>query len=279
MLRLLERSRRVRLVLVACAVTSVALITLDARDPTGGPLDALGSGVRAVLSPVQRAFAAVARPIGDAFAGLTQGGSLRSRIETLERENAELRALSEQFDDIVRENDELRRQLGLPERLGLQTLAASVIAVGPSNFERVLVVDKGSSDGLKQDMPVLGNGGLAGRVLRVTPDTAEVLLMIDRSSSVAARLSANGEQGVATGRGGSTVELELFDPRARVVEGDKVVTSSYSGGLFPAGIPLGTVIAAPEAGANPTRKVVVRPAVDFSRISFVFVVVGRQEVS
>lgn len=276
MLRLFERSQRVRLVLVTCSVAAIALITLDARDPRGGPLDVLGGGVRAVLSPVQSAFSAIVDPIGDAISGLTQGGSLKSRIQDLERENAQLRSAAEQFDDVVRENDELRKQLGLPERLGLTTLAASVIAVGPSNFERVLVIDKGSADGLVEDMPVLGNGGLAGRVIRVDQTTAEVLLIIDRSSTVASRLSGNGEQGISTGRGGSTIELELLDPKARVAEGDKVVTSSYSGGLFPAGIPLGTVIGAPPAGAAATRKVVVRPAVDFSRISFVFVVTGKQ---
>ena len=262
--------------LVGCAVSSLALITLDARDPSGGPLDALGSGIRGVLAPAQRALAAVARPIGDAFSGLTQGGTLRSRIETLERENAELRSLVEQFGDISRENDELRKHLGLPARLGLETLGASVIAVGPSNFERIVVIDKGSADGLAENMPVLGNGGLAGRILRVTEDTADVLLLTDRSSTVASRLSTNGELGASTGRGGASIELELFDPRAKVAEGDKVVTSTYSGGLFPPGIPIGTVIAAPEAGAAPTRKVVVRPAVDFSRISFVFVVTGAK---
>jgi rod shape-determining protein MreC len=270
-----ERSRRTRLVLVACTVTSIALITLDARDPSGGPLDALGSAVRVVLGPIQRGVAAVVRPIGDAFSGFARGGSMRARIEALELENAELRAMLEQTEDLIRENEELRAEADLPQRLNLATLAASVIASGPSNFERVIIVNKGSADGLEVDMPVLGNGGLAGRIIRVSPTTADVLLLIDRSSAVAARLAANGELGTVSGRAGSTMELELLDPRARVAEGDQVVTSGYSGGLFPPGIPIGVVIAAPEAGAELTRRAVVRPTVDFSRVSFVRVVTGR----
>lgn len=275
MLRLFERSRRTRLVLVACTVTSIALITLDARDPSGGPLDALGGVVRTVLGPVQRGLAAVARPIGDALSGFARGGSLRERIEALELENAELRSQLEQIDDLIRENEELRREANLPQRLNLETIAASVIGAGPSNFERVLIVNRGSSDGLRVDMPVLGNGGLAGRVIRVSPTTADVLLLIDRSSAVASRLSSNGELGTLAGRGGSTLELELLDPRARVTIGDTLVTSGYSGGLYPPGIPLGEVIAAPEPDGELTRRAVVRPAVDFSRISFVRIVTGR----
>ena len=261
--------------LVACTVASIALITLDARDPSGGPLDAVGSVVRVVLGPIQRGIAAVVRPIGDAFSGFARGGSLRARIQELEVENAELRAELEQIDDLIRENEELRREADLPQRLNLESLAASVIGTGPSNFERVLIVNRGSADGIAVDMPVLGNGGLAGRVIRVSPTTADVLLLIDRSSAVASRISANGELGTLSGRGGSTLELELLDPRARVAIGDKVVTSGYSGGLYPPGIPLGIVIAAPAAGAELTRRAVVRPAVDFSRVSFVRIVTGR----
>lgn len=275
MLRMFDSARRLRLLLVALTVASIGLITLDARNPNGGPLDAVGGVTRVVLGPVQRALGAVARPIGAFFSGLTQGGALRDRIERLELENAELRALKEQFDDILRENEELRREAGVPSRLGLTTTVASVVGVGPSNFERVVIIDKGSRDGIKVNQPVLGNGGLAGRVVRVGPTTADVLLLIDRQSAVAARLSTNGELGTVNGKGGGTLEFELLDPRARVAEGDRVVTSGYSGGLFPAGIPLGTVIGAPLAGSNLTRKVVVRPAVAFSRISFVFIVTGR----
>jgi rod shape-determining protein MreC len=262
-------------VLVACTVSSIALITLDARDPNGGPLDALGTVVRTVLGPVQRGIAAIVSPIGDALSGLTKGGSLRAQIEELELENAELRSQVEQIEDLVRENEELRREAGLAQRLNLTTVAASVVGAGPSNFERVLVVNRGSKDGLAVDMPVLGNGGLAGRVVRVSPTTAEILMLIDRSSAVAARISSNGELGTLAGRGGSSLELELLDPRAKVAVGDKVVTSGYSGGLYPPGIPLGVVIAAPEAEGNLTRRAVIRPAVDFSRISFVRIVTGR----
>lgn len=263
------------MLLVALTVTSLGLITLDARDPTGGPLDALGSATRVVLGPVQRGLAAIAEPIGGFFSSIAHGGSLRARVDELERENAELRAAAEQFEDIVRENEELRREAGLPSRLGLTTLAATVVGVGPSNFERVLVIDKGSRHGVIEDMPVLGNGGLAGRIVRVGPDTSEVLLLIDRRSAVAARLASNAELGTVNGTGGGTLQLELLDPRARVAEGDRVVTSGYSGGLYPPGIPIGSVIAINDDGSNLSRRAVLRAAVDFSRISFVFIVTGR----
>lgn len=276
MIRMFDRTRRTRLLLAALIVASLTIVTLDFRSSGPGPLDAVGKMTLQVLGPVQRGLSAIVSPIGGFLSGLTRGGSLRSEVARLERENAQLRAREQQVADIERENTRLRRQLSLKDRFNLRTIAASVTGVSPSNFERAVFIDRGTSDGLRVDMPVLGDGGLVGRVLKVSADTSVVGLIIDRQSAVAGRLTSSGETGILEGTGTGLLRFELLDPAAKVKVGDRVVTSGYDRGLYPAGLPVGTVIEAPPARTNLSRIVTVRPFVDFSSLDFVFPVLGEQ---
>lgn len=277
MIRMFDRTRRARLLLAALIVASLTIVTLDFRASGPGPLDAIGKLTLQIVGPIQRGVSAFVSPIGGFLSGLTRGGSLRSEVSRLERENAQLRAREQQVTDIERENTRLRRQLSLKDRFALRTIAASVTGVSPSNYERTVFIDRGSSDGLRVDMPVLGDGGLVGRVLKVSPDTAVVGLIIDRQSAVAGRLTDSGKTGVLEGTGTGMLRFELLDPKADVKVGDRVVTSGYDRALYPAGMPVGTVVEAPPARTNLSRIVTVRPFVDFSSLDFVFPVLGDQK--
>lgn len=268
------RTRRVRLLLAALVVASLTIVTIDYRSEGSGPLDALGRLSLTVVGPIQRGIGAVAAPVGRFLSGLGRGGSLQRKVEALERANAQMRAREEQVADVLRENARLRRQVALKDRFGLRTIAASVTGVSPSNFERAVFIDRGSAEGLRKDMPVLGDGGLVGRVLKVSRDTSVVSLIIDRRSAVAGRLTSTGETGVLEGSGGGMLRFELLDPTATVKVGDRVVTSGYDRGLYPAGLPVGTVVEAPPARTNLSRVVTVRPFVDFSSLDFVFPVLS-----
>lgn len=176
------------------------------------------------------------------------------------------------FDDLERENAELRDLLSIADRTQLDTVAARVIALAPSNFEWTVTIDVGARDGVERGMPVVEGDGLVGRVIQVTPDASRVLLAIDPSFSAAARNTRNGEVGILDGRGGDPMVFRLLDPQAQVEVGDAVTTSSYRGGVFPAGIPIGTVSQVTEGSSPLTREVQVNPFVDFTRLQHVLVV-------
>lgn len=273
MLRMNERTRRVRVMLAMLLLASLALVTIDFRTKGDGPLTKLGDAVAAVFGPLQDGISRITRPIGTFFAGFGRVGSLKAEIRRLQEELALLRRDQGRVLDAIRENDRLRALLGIKERLGLKTTAAEVIGRDPSNLEQSIVVDAGTRDGIRKDMPVVAGEGLVGRVVAVTSTTAKVRLIVDPRSQVAVRLAAGGETGVLAGNGRSDMVLDLLDPNAIVAAGDQVVTSGLTG-LFPAGIPIGTVARADAAGGNLTRRAYVTPAVDFTALDFVLVVVG-----
>jgi len=276
MIRMFDRQRRLRLLLLTFVLASITIVTIDFRTHGDGPLDRLGRVAMTVIGPLQEGLSTIFRPVGNFFGGIGRIGSLQADIELLERENAELRAQQEAVEDITRENASLRRLLVLRDRFNLRTAPAQVIGVSPSNFERVVFINRGSADGVRKDMPVLAGEGLAGRVVEVGETTSKVLLVVDRASAVAARLASNGKTGILEGTGGATVRFELLDPEAEVEVGDRVLTSGYDGGVFPPGLPLGTVVDAPPPHSALSRVVTVQPFVDFSSLDYVLLVTSEE---
>ncbi len=275
MIRMFDRSKRVRWLLVILIVASLVIITIDYRGKGNGPFEKIGHVALTVLSPIQHGLVAIFRPIGNFFAGFTEVPGLRARVSTLQREVADLRAGQNTIADVERENESLRKLLGLRDRYNLNTVPAQVIGVSPSNFERTVFIDRGSRAGVKKDMPVIAGDGLVGRVIRVGPSTSEILLLIDRSSAVATRVVPSGETGLLEGDGSEVPKLELFNPAAKVSVGDRLVTSGYDKGLYPPGIPIGTVVSAPPAQSNLSRVVTIQPYVDFSSLDYVLLIVGK----
>lgn len=276
MMRIFDRTRRARLLVVLLLSAALVLVTIDFRSKGDGPLDAIGRGIMTVVGPLQESLSRVVRPIGDFFSGFTQVGTLKEQIRQLQEQNAQLRQRERQVTDIARENEELRKLLGLSDRLNLKTVTARVTGVGPSNFEHTVFIDRGTANGVRQDMPVLAGAGLVGRVVQVSQRTARVLLLVDASSAVASRLASNGETGVVEGAGGNELRFDLFDAEAAVATGDEVVTSGYEGGVYPPGIPIGTVTRIEAPGKALARRAFVTPFVDFSSLDFLLIVVGQE---
>ena len=144
MIRMFDRSKRVRWLLVILIVASLAIVTIDYRSKGNGPFERIGHVALTILSPIQHGLVTIFRPVGNFFAGFTEVPGLRARVSTLQRQVAELRAGENTVAEIERENESLRKLLGIRDRYKLDTVAAQVIGVSPSNFERNVFIDRGS---------------------------------------------------------------------------------------------------------------------------------------
>ena len=259
---------------------AIVLITIDFRQPDGGPVDRLHRLAIAVFGPLQRGASAVVRPVGDLAGGAAELGGLREDNRRLEAEVARLRAQERTYADVLGENRRLRGALGMAGRCGCRTVGASVVASSGSNFQLSVTVDAGSRQGVRRDMAVVDADGLVGRVTQVTADYATVLLVTDPASGVAATLAPGPARGKAPGIvKGSGAQLLSFQPvRAgtEVRRGDPVVTQGYQGSVFPAGLPIGVVERVDPAGAaSLVPRVAVRPYAALGTLDVVAVVVDR----
>jgi rod shape-determining protein MreC len=270
-----QQQRRARTLLGVLLFAALVLVTIDFRGGENGPADRLRNGVTVIMRPIQEGVASLARPFGDLGGGFRDVVSTRAENQRLRERVTELEARRSSSVDLERENAQLRELLAMRDRTELGTVTARTVALAPSSFEWTITIDVGSEDGIERDMPVVDGDGLVGRVIQVTPDASRVLLSIDPNFSAASRTARTGEIGPIDGRGGDPMVMRPLDPDADIAVGDEIVTSSYQGGVFPAGIPIGTVSEVLETGSRLTREVLVSPFVDFTRLDHVLVVRSR----
>jgi rod shape-determining protein MreC len=273
-----RRPRSARLLVIGLIVTSLVMITVDFRGGERGPLAAVGRGFATVLAPLQEGVAAVFRPVGSFFSSVFRAGSINAENDRLQELVQELTAQVQFVQALQAENDAFREMFGIGDRLDYRLFGATVTAASvESNFEWSIHIDKGSDDGVYQDMAVVTGAGLVGRVVQVTASSAKVLLIIDPDSRVAVRLGGSRELAVLAGAREEDLRLEFFDAEAEVEPNERVVTATYrldgeEEGVLPPEIPVGVVsqVTPQEGGIGP--QVLVRPAVDFSTLDYVALV-------
>ena len=272
---LYRRERSTRLLVVSLVVVSLLTITLDFRGGTAGPFEAGGRAALSVVGSLQEAVSGIFRPVGAFFTGLARIGSLQSRNRELQRQLDELRRLNTESLSLQRENADLRNVLGLKERLQLEGVTGEVIGQSVANYEWSVTIDRGSSDGVRANMPVVAGDGLVGHVVDASANWSKVQLIIDPSSAVAARLSLSRETGLVAGRRNEDLEMRLVDEDARVGRRELVVTSGYDRGLYPPEILIGVVSEIREDATGLHKVVRVRPAVDFSSLETVLIITNH----
>lgn len=269
----MNQRRRARVVLAILVLASLVLVTADFRTE-GGPLDGLRGIATSTMEPVQRGLSAVARPVVDVFTNIGELWSIRGDNEQLRDRVAALEERQLSTDAVQRENERLRALLELREANDWETVTASTVAFTPSNFEWTITIDVGSDDGVREDMPVVEGSGLVGKVIQVTPSSSRVLLAIDPNFSAATRSASAGDVGVVTGQGSDLMRMVADDRSAELAPGDEIVTNNYEFGVFPHGIPVGIVETEPDATGQLNTSVLVRPFVDFNRLSEVLVILS-----
>ncbi len=197
---------------------------------------------------------------------------LSRRYGEIFKQNERLLAEREQFLEIARENLRLRGLLGFHESAGSQAVAARVIGEA-EGATSIFILDRGSGDGLRPGLAVVSHEGLVGHTSEITPRTAQVLLIQDPRSRVPVRATATRAQAIAFGRGtGEPLSLERFRTNERIEVGDRISTSG-TGFIFPKGIAVGTVREVIRNRHEIVERVIVDPAVDFSRAEEVLVLI------
>lgn len=189
----------------------------------------------AVLRAPVDGLAALAEGIGDYFGAIDRARHLESELETA---NARLR-------DARAGMEELRRLKALmavrsPQRQVVAT--ARIAAATTGTVVRTAMLAVGNSDGVAEAMPVIGAEGLIGRTIEVGRHAARVLLITDTLSRVPVIVERTGQVGLAAGRNQPTLQLiDLSGGDVPLQAGDRVVTSG-DGGVYPPGVPVGTVV-------------------------------------
>jgi rod shape-determining protein MreC len=241
--------------LMVCSALALLLMVADARFRITQPVR---STVATVLFPLQ--WVAM-RPV----LGLRAvEGYFSSYTTALTNEEAARRKLvlqsqrANQVEQLSSENAQLRKLLGLRERLNSPSVTAEVLYDAADPYSRKVIIDKGLAQGVEAGSPVIDESGVLGQVTRVHPLISEVTLVTDSDQAIPVLNTRTGARGIAYGdatrHGSGGLELRYMAANADVQPGDLLTTSGVDG-VYPPGIPVAKV-----------AKVDRRPDSGFARI-------------
>jgi rod shape-determining protein MreC len=239
-----RRTSRRRYVLLVIVLTCLTLITLDSRNGRSGALGTLGGLAHRVVGPVESAVDDVASPVSDWWHGVTDAGHLKRDNRRLQDQNAALRGEQTAAQQAIAENSELKKLLGLVDRLLVKNVNGTIISRGAGNFDPTFTIDKGSEAGIALDMPVVAPEGIVGKVIEVWRGGAKIQSLTDPEFSVGVQTPGHPGSAPTTGIASGQVQqhdlVAQFDAGTKLERGDMIVTSAQST-LFPSGLPVGTV--------------------------------------
>ncbi len=181
------------------------------------------------------------------------------------REIEDLRSQLLTYSELQNENTRLRELLKFRDSISEKKTAARVIGWDPSLARKMILLDKGKSQGVRKDSPVVVSDGLVGRVLQASEAASRAILLIDPEARVSAVTSDSRAQGVVAGDGSHHLHMIYLDLDSGVQVGETVLTSGV-GELFPKGIRVGRIlsITKSEDGLHLTAE--MEPFVRFSKL-------------
>jgi rod shape-determining protein MreC len=281
--------RRRRAALLIFVTLSIGLLTVYFGESASGGLHAIQRGAQEVLAPIEEGASRAFKPFRDAVNWMGDVFDAKSENEELKDEVTRLREDLAAAQTAQREAEQLRDLVDLPKDdlfpQSTDPVTARVIARSPTSWQSSVQIDKGSSAGIEEDMPVIASGGdgggLAGKVTSVAGGTATVTLITDESSAVSAQVMPDGAAGIVRPTVGDPSDMLLdFIEKGRPVTVDTTVITSGSRSdrfesLFPRGIPIGRVRKVDPEERELYQRVHIEPFADLKRMDFVQVLTRR----
>ena len=262
-------------------ITAVLIVLIAAGLIKSDITAPLRNGINQLILPLQNGFNQI-------------GGTLFSEIDsvrTMRQAQDENKRLKEEIADLKEENtrlllertelDELRELLNLKNQYSdYEMVGARVIAKDSGNWFHSFTIDKGTEDGIQENMCVIAQGGLVGIVTYAGPTFAKVMSIIDDESNVTAMSATSGDGCIISG------DLELYedgllrimhvDKNDVILEDDRIVTSNTSGKYLP-GILIGFVKEISVDANNLTQSGTLVPVVNFKHLDTVMVITTLKE--
>lgn len=253
-------ARRDAWLVAACVLLSVGGLFAPARTAT-----ALAAGLRRTLL----------LPLVVLQEDAVASRQTRARFAAVSAERDSARLAAQQLPGLKAENDNLRALLGLSRRLDRKWRAADVLHQQQPTDGRMLLVTAGARDGVAEFSPVVSAGGLIGAVRTVSPTTSLVLTWAHpdwRASGITLDGTSYGMVQASAGGSGSETGLEFhaISYRDSLPDGTLVVTAGL-GGVYPQGIPLGTVAGISREQTGWERVYRLRPAANPSSATHLLV--------
>lgn len=210
------------------------------------------------------------------FVGILRVKDLFNENNRLKNDNEHLLAENARLIEIGKQNEELKKALGLPSELKNHLLSVNVIAYEAQGINSCDLIDKGKKDGLRNDLIIIdGNGALIGKIIETDDYFSKILLITDSNNLINVIVQNDkSSKGILKGNYGISLLLDMLPVGDKLEKGETVITTGLSA-IFPRGLLIGTIEEVIFHENDVFQRALVKPAVNFERLERAFVILPR----
>ncbi|MGL4370420.1 MAG: rod shape-determining protein MreC [Spirochaetota bacterium] len=262
--------------IAALAVFSIFCIISLFVQGSGFSLTFEGLG-SALVMPFQKGYHGTQSGVHNLWAGFTELGDVRKELDETRMKLSQYEGTAEELSQIRNENTQLRELLAMKPKVGYDSIPAMIISKDPDNWFRTIIINRGSNDGVKINMPVIAYNGdlkaVVGKVIEVRGSVSRILPAISPDMKIGVMLQESRYPGLMEGysANASLCRVDYMSRSAQMKPGDMIITSGQ-GGVFPQGLLVGNVLKVLSSKTSSFQQVLVKPIIDYDQVEQVFII-------
>lgn len=230
------------------------------------------SDLKSYDSKIVRFFGFIGTRITRPVYEFAQCGNKLASVKKLTQENRTLRGRIARLKELKKENESLKKELGVAATKGEEKIMAEIIGQSTDPRGPIVLINKGKKHGVKNgDNATLPGGILFGQVINTAPNYAKVIPVTNQSLSVAARHQESRVEGVLRGQGSSKKPVfDLMSSEKELKKGN-VISSGRDQKFIPE-LLIGRIVEVQFYPQESSKRGKVEPAFELDQIESVFVI-------
>ena len=238
-----------------------------------------------LVTPIGKWTNRVSMNISEFFSDIKNIPAIKEENDKLQEEIVELKKENRKYEDIIGRTEFLKREDSLLRETKFNLLESQIVGKEPGNWFDRFTIDKGSKDGIKKGDTVvqaieIEQGvvveGIVGRVVDVGSTWSKIVTVVDELSRLSFKIIRTQDGGILSGGLDSKITGYLFDSKADIIKGDKIMTSGL-GGIYEKDIYVGEVTGVTSDDNDLMKEILVKPAIDFKKIYEVYIILDDIE--
>ena len=253
-------------------VISVLMLSIKEFNK-GSNQDFLSRWAYFIFAEIHASLAVVPMVVSDFTSKYLTLIRLKDENRQLKQENTKLKIQQQQFEELLDQNNRLKKMLDLSDNSEIQLLASQVIGYDMLSKNQIFIINKGSSHGVKRFMGVLHPKGVVGFVFRVSPHSSQIISLGHALSSLPAKNQRTGKKALLIGLNGQaflTLWNQNLESKTDFKPGDILVTVSSD--QFPTGFLIGKVLPFTLSKKKASPNIPIQTSVSFDSLEELFVV-------
>lgn len=231
-----------------------------------------------IFKPIQKKFYNSSVKIKDFFIYFKDTKELNQENKDLKEQIAKLSLENLNLKMNIEDSKIITEELNYIKEHNYNAVSAKVIGRSSDKYLQVIIINKGQSDGLQKNYPVISNNGfIIGKIIEVNKQISKVLLLSDNHSKISAIVkNESSSPGIISGQYGITLKMELI-PQDHSISNDQIVITGGLEQYIPANLIIGKITRIIQKDGELFQEAVIEPIIDYKNVNIVTIILPNYE--